>query len=120
MVSAAMPVVAGSPGSGPFRASYISAASATLRHKSPTESRLQLKGYTPARLMRPTVVLSPVTPQKLAGTRTEPPVSVPKATGAIAAATATPEPLLDPPGRWGTSCQGLRGVPWSRLMPVPP
>src|SRR5438067_2510898 len=39
-------------------------------------------------------------PQKDAGSRTEPPVSVPIAQGASRAATATPEPLLEPPGVW--------------------
>src|SRR2546427_6997421 len=34
--------------------------------------------------------------------RTEPPVSVPIAQGANLAATATPEPLLEPPGVRGT------------------
>ena len=82
-----------------------------VRVSGPTESRLQLKGYTPARLMRPTVVLSPVVPQRDAGMRTEPPVSLPSAMGTRPAATATPEPLLEPPGTWGVSCQGLWGVP---------
>ena len=62
------------------------------------ESMLPLSGYTPARLTRPTVVFNPVTPHKAEGIRTEPPVSLPSAIGAIPAATATPDPLLDPPG----------------------
>ena len=49
-------------------------------------------------LTRPIVVFSPVMPHQEAGSRTEPPVSVPIAQGASPAATATPEPLLDPPG----------------------
>ena len=49
-------------------------------------------------LTRPIVVLRPVRPHHEAGSRTEPPVSVPIAQGANPAATATPEPLLDPPG----------------------
>ena len=61
---------------------------------------------------RPTVVLSPVIPHHDAGKRTEPPVSVPIAHGAIALATATPEPLLDPPGVRGTvASHGFHGVP---------
>ena len=70
--------------------------------------------------MRPTVVLSPTVPQSAAGIRTDPPVSVPRAIGTRPAATATPEPLLEPPGAWGTRCHGLCGVPWSWLMPTPP
>ena len=42
--------------------------------------------------------LSPTTPQRAAGWRIEPPVSVPIAQGAIPAATAAAEPPEDPPG----------------------
>ena len=42
--------------------------------------------------MRPIVVLSPVMPHQAAGTRTEPPVSVPTSHGTMRAATATPDP----------------------------
>ncbi len=75
----------------------------------------------PAVLIRPTVALRPVSPQNEAGSRTEPPVSVPMPHGAIRAATATPVPLLDPPGVRATArSQGLRGVPIRRLVPQPP
>ena len=48
----------------------------------------------------PTVVFSPATPQRAAGTRTEPPVSVPSVKPARPAAVATPEPDDEPgPGR---------------------
>ena len=47
----------------------------------------------------------------LAGIRTDPPVSDPSPIGAMPAATATPVPELDPPGRWGSGCHGLCGVP---------
>ena len=70
--------------------------------------------------MRPTVVFSPTVPQRAAGMRTEPPVSLPSAIGTRPAPTATPDPLLDPPGAWGVACHGLCGVPWSWLMPTPP
>ena len=36
---------------------------------------------------------------------------LPSAMGARPAATATPEPLLDPPGTCGVACQGFCGVP---------
>ena len=49
-------------------------------------------------LTRPIVVLRPLRPHHDDGSRTEPPVSVPIAHGAMPEATATPEPLLDPPG----------------------
>ena len=41
----------------------------------------------------------PTTPQRAAGWRIEPPVSVPRESGAMAAATAAAEPPLEPPGR---------------------
>ena len=54
-------------------------------------------GMAPARLTRPTVVFNPVTPQKCAGIRTEPPVSEPSAAEVSRAATAAPEPDDEPP-----------------------
>ena len=52
----------------------------------------------PVLVTNPNVGLSPATPQKLAGMRIDPPVSLPTATGTIPAATAAAEPPLDPPG----------------------
>src|SRR5438034_2108561 len=72
-------------------------------------------------LTRPIVVLSPERPHHDAGSRTEPPVSVPIAHGAMPDATATPEPLLDPPGVRGTSgSHGFHGVPRCWFVPQPP
>src|SRR5260221_14245316 len=71
--------------------------------------------------MRPTVTLSPVKPQNEAGRRTDPPVSVPIAQGALRAATPTPGPLLEPPGvRAVLASQGFQGVPICWLVPQPP
>ena len=42
--------------------------------------------------------LIPTSPQKEAGMRTEPPPSLPIASGPTPAATAAPEPALEPPG----------------------
>src|SRR5438128_2900667 len=71
--------------------------------------------------MRPAVTLSPTIPFHAAGMRTEPPVSVPIATGARPDATATPEPLDEPPGvRWTFRSHGLRGVPMCVLVPQLP
>ena len=47
---------------------------------------------------------------KPAGTRPEPAVSVPSASGTMPAATATPEPELDPPGM-SSGLNRLRGCP---------
>ena len=64
----------------------------------------------PARLTRPNVGLMPVMPHSAAGMRTEPPVSGPSASGAMPDATATAEPLLDPPGMRSRP-HGLCGIP---------
>ena len=54
-------------------------------------------GITPARLTRPYVGLSPTTPQQAAGSRIEPPVSLPSVPRTNPAATAAAEPLDEPP-----------------------
>jgi hypothetical protein len=69
-----------------------------LRAMGPTVSMLLLTGSTPLFDTNPNVGRRPVTPQKPAGTRTEPPVSVPSAASTISSATATAEPPLEPPG----------------------
>ena len=61
---------------------------------------------------RPKVALRPVRPHMLAGIRTEPPPSVPIASGPRPAATAAPAPPDEPPGVRSRS-QGLRVIPWS-------
>ena len=66
---------------------------------------------------RPQVVFRPTTPQQAAGIRTEPPPSVPSATSASPQATATAEPLDEPPGsRRGSS--GFTGVPDQAFVPA--
>jgi hypothetical protein len=65
---------------------------------------------TPATETRPWVGRRPQMPQLLAGTRTEPPVSVPKAKSASPQATAEAEPLDEPPGT-RSGAAGLSGVP---------
>ena len=56
----------------------------------------------------------PEEPQKLAGTRTEPPVSVPSAKSTSPAATATADPLEEPPG----SRSGQIGLIKERIVNV--
>src|SRR5215510_12536751 len=53
-------------------------------------------------------------PQRAAGWRIEPPVSVPVAAGASRAATAAAEPPELPPGTTSVF-QGLRTAPWNEL-----
>src|SRR5215475_12544944 len=87
----------------------------------PGVSRVEDSGRTPYVLIRPAVTLSPAMPHQAAGRRTEPPVSVPMATGARPAATATPEPLDEPPGvRCTVRSHGFLGVPRWVLVPQLP
>ena len=74
------------------------AASATVRANGPAVSWLAAIGTMPEREMRPSVGFTPTTEFQLAGLRIDPDVSVPTATVQRPAATATAEPLLDPPG----------------------
>ena len=64
--------------------------------------------------MRPKLGLSPTTPDHEAGIRTEPPMSVPSASGTHPEATAAPDPPEDPPGV-RVSSQGFRVTPQSGL-----
>ena len=68
------------------------------RVNHPTVSKLAACGSTPSSGIRPCVGRSPYRPQKLAGIRTEPPVSEPSAKSTTPPATAEAEPLDDPPG----------------------
>src|SRR5215831_462034 len=53
---------------------------------------------TPRLLINPYVAFKPTVPHKLAGIRIDPPVSDPNAAEQNEAATAAPDPPLDPPG----------------------
>src|SRR3954470_13537584 len=64
--------------------------------------------------MGPKLGFKPSTPQKLAGMRTEPPISEPSANGTQPVATATPEPPEEPPAQ-RSGFQGLRVMPQSGL-----
>src|SRR5213079_2074890 len=72
---------------------------------------------TPDRLTRPSVGLIPTMPQHVAGETIEPSVSVPIATAQRLAATATPEPELDPDGV-RSRAYGLRHCPPRPLQPL--
>src|SRR5438552_4885373 len=79
-------------------------------------SRYRAIGYTPSIGTKPNVVFKPTTPQQAAGTRTEPAVSVPKATSAIPDANATAFPDEDPPGI-RRRFNGFTAVPKYSFMP---
>src|SRR5215472_10049638 len=90
--------VAGSAGSAPAMTPSRTAASATHLVIGPAVSCAEEIGTMPDRLTRPIVGLSPTIPQLFEGLTIEPSVSVPIASGASPAATATPEPELEPDG----------------------
>src|SRR3954447_904210 len=81
------------------------------------------------REIRPRLGLSPTRPQQAAGIRKEPPLSLPWASGTIAAATAAAEPPDDPPGvrvgshglRVGPACRGsvVGRLPNSDMLVTP-
>ena len=71
-----------------------------VRANTETQSNVRHAGTMPAALTRPRVGLRPTMLLNEAGTRPEPAVSVPKANETSPAETATPEPELDPPGRY--------------------
>ena len=66
--------------------------------RGPTVSADGTRGKTPSRGIRPWVTFKPNVPHSAAGTRTEPPVSVPIAIEVMPADTAAPDPPDDPPG----------------------
>src|SRR5271155_2556663 len=88
----------GSPGIIPAIASSISAASRTVRAMGPVvESPAHPSPADGAVVIRPRDGLIPTSPQHAAGIRTEPPPSLPCATGCNPAATADADPPLEPP-----------------------
>ena len=112
---------AGRGASSPVAAAWTRAASAAARVSGPTVSSVGDSGNTPSVGSRPIVVLWPKIPLRQAGMRTEPPVSDPMAKPHSPAATATPEPLEEPPGvRWTSRSHGFHGVPRASFTPVAP
>ena len=88
----------------------ITAQSRTVRVIGPTVSMLQASGITLKLLTRPMVGRMPTMPLIADGSRIEPPVSVPSAPWHMRAATAAPDPPLDPAGKRSGS-HGLRTNP---------
>ena len=96
-----------------------SATSATQPAIGPTVSSDQDSGKTPAPGIPSGEGRSPATPHSAAGMRTEPPVSVPTASGTSPAATAAADPALDPPAIRAGSC-GLAHGPFAATSPMGP
>src|SRR5438477_12730511 len=90
-----------SPKSGPWITSNKSFRSFTVRAIGPTTPSPvkgpALGGKCPVAGMRPGVGLSPQMPQKCAGTRMEPPPSLPTPPAEHPEAIAAASPPLDPP-----------------------
>ena len=82
----------------PTIASKSIAASCTVLAKGPAVSCVCEIGIMPERLSNPTVGFMPTVPFTDAGQTIEPSVSVPTATAQRLAATAAPEPALEPHG----------------------
>src|SRR6185436_3836924 len=91
----------------------------TLRQSGPTWSNEGDSGNTPRALTRPDVGFNPTIPQNAAGSRTEPPVSVPIAAKHMPVATAAAEPPEEPPAMRSVS-HGLRTGPKYDDVEVPP
>src|SRR5207245_8920451 len=83
--------------SGPAITLSISARSATVRAIAPGTCRVPHGASVGHGGTRPTAPRKPSTLQKLAGFRSEPPVSLPSAIGTIPQASATAAPPLEPP-----------------------
>jgi hypothetical protein len=65
------------------------------------------------------VALIPTSPWNAAGTRPDPAVSVPSATSTMPSATATAEPLDDPP-EIRSGAVACRTAPWGLRVPTRP
>ncbi len=88
------------------------AASATLRVIGPATRPI----YGGSIGTRPRLGLSPNTPHQPAGSRIEPPMSVPMCSGPYPAASPAAAPALDPPGFLEKS-HGLRVSGWKLDRP---
>ena len=107
------------PSGRPAIVSSSCSHSSALHASGPTVSRDQAVGTTPRVETSPQLGRMPVTPQKAAGIRTEPAVSVPSAASTRPAATAAPLPPLEPP----QMCSGFHGLSagpkWGLVVEAP-
>src|SRR5713101_7973591 len=99
-----------SPGSGPAMTSKSERTSAMVRAIGPTtpiqENAPAPDGKCPVAGMRPGVGFNPQIPQKWAGTRMEPPPSLPTPPAEQPAAMAAASPPLEPP----EECDKFQGL----------
>src|SRR6516162_7199115 len=109
----------GSAGCSPLIASSNSARSSTLRAIGPCTVRLRSILNAGLCATRPMLGRRPTTPQKLAGLRSEPPMSVPWASQAVPTASATAAPPEEPEADRDRS-HGLRVAPKTSLKVLAP
>src|SRR4029450_7155068 len=100
----------GDTGAPANKTSPTFASTSALRARTPTVSNDGASGFTPATDTKPCDGRKPHIPQLLAGTRVEPPGSVPNAKCTSPHATAEADPLDVPPGTRSGAC-AFRGVP---------
>src|SRR3954453_1824749 len=94
-------------------------ASSTVSEKIDTQSSVRHAGTRPAVEISPRLGFNPTILLSIAGTRPDPAVSVPSASGTRPADTATAEPELDPPGMRSPRI-GLLGMPNGERTPTRP
>src|ERR1700720_899275 len=109
----------GSAGLSPLMASSSSARSSTLRAIGPCTVRLRSILAAGVCATRPMLGRMPTTPQKLAGLRSEPPMSVPCASHAVPVASATAAPPEEPAAE-RDRFHGLRVAPNTSLKVLAP
>src|SRR2546430_16634967 len=109
----------GSAGCSPLMASSSSARSSILRAIGPCTVRLRSILATGVCATRPMLGRIPTTPQKLAGLRSEPPMSVPCASHAVPVASATAAPPQEPAAHRDRA-HGLSGEPNTSVKVLAP
>src|ERR1700761_1587170 len=109
----------GSAGCSPLMASSSSARSSTLRAIGPWTPRLRSILAAGVWATRPMLGRMPTMPQKLAGFRSEPPMSEPWASQAMPVASATAAPPEEPAADLDVS-HGLRVAPKTSLKVLAP
>ena len=109
----------GSAGCSPVIASSSSARSSTLRAIGPWTPSVRSILAAGVRATRPMLGRSPTTPQKLAGLRSEPPMSLPCATQAVPDASAAAAPPEEPAAE-RAKFHGLSVAPNTSLNVLPP
>src|SRR5882757_9135429 len=109
----------GSAGCSPLMASRNNARSSTFRAIGPWTPRLRSTAAAGVCATRPMLGRRPTTPQKLAGLRSEPPMSEPWASQAMPVASATAAPPEEPAADRDRS-QGLSVAPNTSLNVLAP